>query len=151
MSQILAVIPHTHVEHANTYIPSTHALQYGKGITAGLILEPAHKQSDRTEEEKGNINAKTNSITKFHIKARACPPTLLFCLFVCVFSHSRTSLISEEGKTWNGTHTHAHKHTLKLNVNDTGFVSLFVLRAFIVCPSEKPPGHWRSSKCTQLF
>lgn len=70
-------------------------MQYGKGITTGLILEPAHRQgeSERTEEGEGNIRAETNGITKSHIKRRACPPTPR-CLCACVLSHSHTSLIA---------------------------------------------------------
>lgn len=94
---------------------STHTMQYGKGITTGLILEPAHRQgeSERTEEGKGNIRAETNNITKSHIKVRACPPTpLCFCVCVCAFTF--TQFIDPRrsgGKTWNGAHMHTHINT----------------------------------------
>lgn len=116
---------HTHVEyaHAHAKYTHTHTMQHGKSITTGLILEPAHRRGEleRTEEQKQTE------------KARA----VCFHVCVCVFTLTHFIDLRVDEKL---AHMHAHINT-HLNLNDTGFVSLFFSRAFIVCPSEKPPGH----------
>lgn len=80
-------------------------MQYGKGITTGLILEPTHRQGEL--ERKGR--AETNSVTKSHIKVRARPLTPIL---LCVLSHSHISLILDKVVEKLEMAAHTHKHTL---------------------------------------
>lgn len=84
---------HTHTEHIHTHTcwVNTHSVQYGKGITAGPILELAYWQDKlQSTKEVKRQNQSTNQK-----KVRACPSAWLLCICMCLFSPSHTLLISE--------------------------------------------------------
>lgn len=96
-----AIQTHTHM--LSTY---SHTMQYGKGITTGLILEPAHRQGEleTTEEGRGKKKEERTSVQK----QTALPNLTLSSyttVFVCFHVHtlhwSQTEWWKKRG---NGAH-----------------------------------------------